>query len=332
MNFKNAIPLAVAIVLGGVAAKVGHDLVAHQKAAAAISNASVARMIVAKDGIAPGTILTAELLGFVTVPVATVPPGSFADGVVLSKRVTIVSLMKGQPIMENMLAPEGSSNGLTAIVPDGYRAVTLDVNEVSGVAGLLVPGCRIDVVTTIPAESGQMVARTIARNLEIVAVGRRFGDAVKVGAKEDAGDLAPAKSVTVIVTPKEAELIDLAAHTGAPRLVLRGSRDTKTDLSDDFTQGVTLADLRGMQSEHMGFSGLITKLIEVVARAQTPAPSSLFETPAATTKPVESTTRLITVIRNTKEEAVQIERRIEGFQGPTPVANTDQSDVNKNGN
>jgi Flp pilus assembly protein CpaB len=187
-------------------------------------------------------------------------------------------------------------------------------------------------VTTLASTDGQMVARTIARNLEIVAVGRRFGDLPKVGGKEDAGDLGPAKSVTVIVTPKEAELIDLAAHTGAPRLVLRGSRDSRSDLAGDLTQGVTLADLRGTQSEHMGFNGLITKLIEVVAKAQPATPPSLFETASPTTKPAEANTRLITVIRNTKEEAIQIERHFEAPQGPVPVANTDQSDVNKGGN
>ena len=119
---------------------------------------TVVQIAVAKENIPPGTALRVENLIAQTVQEGSVPPGAFRDQRAVLNRVLTVGVMKGQPVLENMLAPEGTSRGLTAIVPDGMRAVTLEVNEVSGVAGMLVPGCRIDMVTTLSGESGGMVS------------------------------------------------------------------------------------------------------------------------------------------------------------------------------
>ena len=80
-----------------------------------------------------------------------------------------------------------------------------------------------------------------------------------------------------------------------------------------------------------GLGGIFTKLIETIAKATPPArPTSLFsEAPQPATKPADQT-RLVTIIRNTKEQAVQIETRTE--MQPTNFAETDFSPINKNGN
>lgn len=324
MNAKAWMPLGVAIVLGGIAAKVGRDMISRKETTKTVT-VNMSRVVVAKDNISPGTALKAE--GLVATPVAegSLPPGSFRDVISLNNRVVTMAVIKGQPILENMLAPEGTSKGLTAIVPDGMRAVTLEVNEVSGVAGLLVPGCRIDVVSTLSGEGGQMVARTIARNLQIVAVGRRFAEAIKEGGKEDTADAALARSVTVLATPREAELIDLAGHTGTPRLILRGSRDSRADLGSD-SEAVSVAELRGTPVERgSGWGQMMTRLMETVSKAQQPAPRGLFTESASqpTTKPAE--VRNVIVIRNTKEQSVQVEKGNEPKS--TTFVETDRGDV-----
>jgi pilus assembly protein CpaB len=310
MNAKAWMPLGVAIVLGGIAAKVGRDMMSRKEVTKTVT-VNMSRVVVAKENISPGTALKAESLVATPVAEGSLPPGSFRDVISLNNRVVTMAVIKGQPILENMLAPEGTSKGLTAIVPDGMRAVTLEVNEVSGVAGMLVPGCRIDIVSTLSGEGGQMVARTIARNLQIVAIGRHFAEASKDGAKDEAPEAAPARSVTVLATPREAELIDLAAHTGTPRLVLRGSRDSRTDLGSD-SEAVTVAELRGTPIERGSTWGQsVARLIETFSKAQQPAPRGLFteSAPQPTTKPAD--VRNVMVIRNTKEQAVQIEKHNE---------------------
>ena len=324
MNVKASVPLIVAIVLGGVAAKVGRDMLSRKEAPKQVT-VNVTRLVVAKENITPGTALKLTDLLANSVPETSVTPGTFRDPGVLLNRVVTMPVMKGQPILENMLAPEGSSKGLTAIVPDGMRAVTLEVNEISGVAGMLVPGCRVDVVTTLAGEGGQMLARTVARNLQIIAIGRRFTEVVKEPGKDEGPEPASARTVTLLVSPHEAELMDLASHTGSPRLILRGSRDTHSDLQGE-VGSVTLAELRGStgDSANGGLGGIFTKLIETIARATPPArPTSLFsDPPQPATKPADQT-RLVTIIRNTKEQAVQIETRTE--MKPTNFAETDLS-------
>ena len=325
MNVKAWIPLVVAIVLGGIAAKVGRDMMS-RKQPSKVETVNVTQIAVAKDNISPGTSLKLDALLANTVQETSVPPGAFRDRAALLNRVVTMPVLKGQPILENMLAPKGSSGGLTAVVPDGMRAVTLEVNEVSGVAGMLLPGCRIDIVTTLAGDGGGMVARTIARNLQIVAVGRKFNEGSKDQPREE-GPEPIARTVTLLVNPKEAELIDLAAHTGTPRLVLRGSRDSSAGSAGDSESGVTLAELRGNLGERSGIGGMLTRMIENVSKMPPPTKSLFNDAPwvSPTTKPSESI-RMVTVIRATKEQAVQIERRFDAA-GKMPVAETDKSDA-----
>jgi pilus assembly protein CpaB len=358
MNAKTWAPLVVAIALGGAAAKVGKDFLANRTAPAKTVVVNVARVVVLKEDVAAGTALKAAMLGTSNVPEGTVPPGSFNDTARLLNRVVTMPVLKGQPVLENMLAPEGSAKGLTAMVPDGMRAVSLEINEVSGVGGLLVPGCRVDVVVTISGDNGQQVTRTVARNLQVIAIGRRLSDGSKDKEKDDAAADAgpPARNVTLLVTPREAELVDLAAHNGQPRLVLRGSRDSNKDLAGD-AGSVTIGELRNGpggatsgKSEGGGWmrnalSGLIDPVSKAMAdareqQARAEAAGSLFTRPAeapAATQPAAAGEaekpqfRQVTVIRSTKEQAVSVEVSKEGKRvrvGPD-FANTDTGEAIK---
>ena len=117
MNVKAWMPLIVAIVLGGIAAKVGRDMLSRKEAPQKLT-VNVTRLVVAKENIPPGTALKAIDLVTNSVPETSITPGTFRDPVVLMNRVLTMPVLKGQPILENMLAPEGTSKGLPAIVPD----------------------------------------------------------------------------------------------------------------------------------------------------------------------------------------------------------------------
>jgi len=108
------------------------------------------RIVVAKRDIAPGHTLEAADLTIAAFPPDSVPRGSFREESQLPGRVAALQVVQGQPLLDSFLAMQGSGAGAQAIVPPGMRAVTIEVNETSGVAGLLVPGCRVDVVSTLP--------------------------------------------------------------------------------------------------------------------------------------------------------------------------------------
>jgi pilus assembly protein CpaB len=140
-------------------------------------------------------------------------------------------------MFDGLLAAPGSEGGLTALVPDGMRAVAVEITESSGVGWMLVPGCRVDVIAALRQESGEM-ARTIVENVKVQAVGQRL---VKDRNDGNGSRGEVMKTVTLIVTPKDAESIELAGNSGKLRLVLRGANDTRPTASS----GVRMAELTG---------------------------------------------------------------------------------------
>jgi pilus assembly protein CpaB len=125
------------------------------------------------------------------------------------------------------------------MVPSGMRAIAVDVSEASGLGGLLNPGCAVDVVSTLQDDDiGQQVARIIVADARVLAVGQRLVSSHKQGEEG-----TRPKTVSLLVTPREAEAIELACNTGRTRLVLRSSLDRSTVL----TSGITLAELLGSQ-------------------------------------------------------------------------------------
>ncbi|HYE17494.1 MAG TPA: Flp pilus assembly protein CpaB [Tepidisphaeraceae bacterium] len=236
MNMKTVIPLVVAIVLAVVAAKLGKDMIAKGKTETGPS-LKVAKVVVAKVDLAPGAVLQDADLTTGTVPAEGGPLGTFASPSDVVGRVVTAPLVKGQAVLDSLLAARGATGGAQAMIPKGMRAVTLEVNEVNGVAGLLAPGCRVDVVQTLrmkEQDADAMMAKTIVENLKIIAVGRRT---TTTGPEPE----QLARSVTVLATQEQTEVLDLASRMGQPRLVLRNTLDElKTG-----GKGVTVATLRG---------------------------------------------------------------------------------------
>ena len=242
MNVKAIIPLALALVLGLVAALVARSMMSQNKGPSQ-PDGKFTQIVTVKDGVAPGTELTPAELHVGQILAESAPEGTFTNINDVAGRVTTLQLVKGQPVIESLLAPIGTGSGLQALVPEGMRAITVEVNEFSGVAGLLLPGCNVDVIATIiDSEDEEKLARTIVENVRVISVGQRMSS-------KDEGEEGErmSKSVTLIASPQDAEAIELAAATGRPRLVLRGGNDQASAATD----GVTLAELRGAPKRHI---------------------------------------------------------------------------------
>jgi len=157
-------------------------------------------------------------------------------------RVAMTQIVKGQPVLDTLLAARGSGGGAQAMIPEGMRAVTVEVNEFNGVGGLLLPGCQVDVVHTLKlkddGKDGGMRSMTLVENLKVLAVGRRTAVAPPSSSGGNR-DEQMARSVTLLATQEQAELIDLAAHLGQPRLILRNGMDKRVTGG----RGVTLTEL-----------------------------------------------------------------------------------------
>jgi Flp pilus assembly protein CpaB len=263
--------------------------------------------MVARTDILPGHEITAA--DVIEAQVESVPAESFKDVQLLVGRTPEFRITKGAPILESMLTPAGSGAGIVALVPKGMRAITVEVNEFSGVAGLLVPGCRVDVISTMQNNDGKQVARTIVQNVKVQAVGQRLvANPPPADSDNNKGAAAPpevVRSVTLIAKPKEAESIELAASMGRPRLVLRSQRDEDVEES----AGITIGELSGGSKNSTG-GGFWESAFAFMAHAATqpsvqPAPVQTAQAAPATTQPANI--RTVKVYRQGVESIVQME-------------------------
>jgi pilus assembly protein CpaB len=310
MNVKTWLPLCLSLVVGGIVCKFAYDRMNSQKAEAPVSK--TAQVVVATRGIGAGEMLSDENCELKPVVAESMPESSFHSVAELKGRVAQVQFVKNQPIVETLLAPNGAGAGLQAIIPLGMRAISIEINEFSGVGGMLLPGCHVDVIATVPGESGgEMVSRTIVQNVEITAVGQRIAQQPRKEGEEP----TVFRSVTILATPNEAEAIELAASSGRPRLVLRSG----SDKSLAQTQGVTVSNLRGQS---------IPKIEPRMFVAAAPTTSPTI-TPVEPVKVVVYPT--VKVIRGCVESEVRLDAPIEQrsvvHTDMKPVSNMDTKDA-----
>ena len=292
MKLKTWLPIAVALVLGLFAA-----VLAKRATSKTAAPATSVRIVVARHAIAPGQALAVEDLELRAIASEAPPEGAQVDPSLLVGRTAQAQLLKGQPVLESLLAPQGSASGLQALVPAGMRAMTIEVNEFSAVAGMITPGARVDVLSTMmDSRNSETMSRTIAQNVLVKAVGQATGQVA-----DAAADAKPVRSVTLLVTSKQAEALQLSAVAGRPWLVLRGQSDNAIASSG----GTTLADLRGTTpSFARHFFGALKPTQAAVSQA-TPRIADPTTRPVALAQP----TRSVHTIRGTVENTVQVAPR-----------------------
>ena len=190
-------------------------------------------VVVAKVDIPVGTRLIPEQLTVAQFPANVTPEGAIpAIDENLIGRVVTVSLSPRDPVTDAKLAPIGAAGGLSSMIPEGYRAMTVAVNEVVGVSGFIMPGTLVDVVVVIspPAGSGQegMVSKIVLQNIKVLASGQNIDK--PNNAREVERSI---RAVTLQVTPEQAEKLALASSEGKLQLVMRNS----VDQADEQTTG-----------------------------------------------------------------------------------------------
>ena len=191
-----------------------------------------------------GQKLNPEMLKLVDWPANSTPPDSFKDLAELNGRVTKVSLQVGEPIMGSKLAPIGTQGGLSAVIAEGKRAITVRVNDVVGVAGFALPGNFVDIIVNTQKDVGnidnrqsQDISKIVLEHILVLAVAQEVG--------RDETKPKVVNAVTLEVTPQQAEMIDLARSVGDLSLVLRNQADPE----NSETIGVTKNSLLDIQAE-----------------------------------------------------------------------------------
>ena len=179
-------------------------------------------VVVAKSDIPLGEKITAEHLTLLPMPNGSVPEGAFRKASEVIGRVAIVPIGIRDPITYSKLAPEGTEGGLSAVIPQGYRAMTVKVDDVVGVQGFIMPGSFVDVVAIIVPPGDQTrgpISKIVLQSIKVLASGP------KIDTPENQRTPSEVRSVTLQVTPEQAEKLVLAANEGKLQLVMRNYSD-----------------------------------------------------------------------------------------------------------
>ena len=216
--------IAVALVLALIAVVVAAQWINDQGAA---TNKKVA---VALVDIPMGARITPEMLNQIEWPSNAMPPGAITDLKQLENRVSRTAIEHGEPIMESKLAPAGTTGGLSAVVAQGKRAMTVRVNDVVGVAGFALPGNFVDILVNTQEEARNDSRDGVAREQAISKIVLERILVLAVAQESNRDDTKPkvVNAVTLELTPDQVEKLDLARSVGTLSLVLRNQIDPKT--------------------------------------------------------------------------------------------------------
>lgn len=230
MRNKNLIFVLIGAVLFGLLAATSVS----QYLASVRAKNTLSEMVVAKVDIPLGARIVAEQLTTVQVPRAAMPEGTFTSLDQVPGRIAITKISAREPITASRLARVGAAGGLSAVIPEGYRAMTVKVDDETGIAGFLVPGTLVDVLAVISANGNQgPVSKIVLQNIKVLANGQNLDQ------PKDEREANSVKTVTLQVTPDESEKLALASAEGKLRLALRNS----VDQADEATPGATRRSL-----------------------------------------------------------------------------------------
>ena len=195
------------------------------------------KIAVAKVAIPIGSKIIAEQIMVVQFPKESTPDGAFDSPEKLAGRVAVMNIGAREPITEARLAPEGTAAGLAAVIPEGYRAMTVKVDDAAGISGFIMPGTMVDVVVTIdPREGSGMqdpISKIVLQNIKVLANGQN------IDKPENEREANSVKAVTLQVTPEQAEKLALASSEGKLQLMMRN----QVDQGDEQTKGINKRSL-----------------------------------------------------------------------------------------
>lgn len=179
-----------------------------------------AQVVVAGRDLPSGTILTREDLEIVEWPSGNIPEGFVSQTSDIVGRGVIAAVRRNEPLLETKLASKEAGGGLPITIPAGSRAISVEVDEVIGVAGFVLPGTRVDVLATVMpgTNRSETTTRIILQNVQVLTADQSYQT-------DPAGDPVLVTVVTLLVRPDEAEALTLASTEGKIQLALRNTLD-----------------------------------------------------------------------------------------------------------
>lgn len=196
------------------------------------------KVLVATRDIAPGTFIkTMEHIAFVDMPTDQVKEEYLVDpknkAIELEGAVVREMISAGEPVLLSKVVKPGEGGFLAAVLKPGMRAVSLAVTVVSGAAGFIFPGDKVDLMLTHavkgPSGGERHISETFMEGIRVLAIDQQVNNPDKKA--------QIASTVTLEVTQKQAETLLVASEIGRISLSLR-SREKEGDVAGSTSSGV----------------------------------------------------------------------------------------------
>ena len=219
-------------------------------------------VVVAARPLGVGVTVKPADIKLAKVPGGAFPKGAFAKPEEVIDRPVTSPILQDEPLLEGRLAARGSGLGLAPIIPVGMRAVSVRVNDVSGVAGFVLPGMRVDVLVTGRPPSGDgVITTTCLQNILVLSA----GTAIQADAR---GQAIQAPTVTLLASLDQAEILTLANAEGRIQLVLRNASDQTMEK----TSGAGISELYGARRKASSEPSQPRPRLKPVVNVEAPPP------------------------------------------------------------
>lgn len=247
MRTKSIFFLTLALGCGLVAAVGVQQVLATRERTVAAPTVEMQAIVVAMEDIPMGDPVKITQVKLEDWPKSKIPEGAIFKVENVEGRRTRTKIYKGSPILEAQLLEKGAVDaGASPWIPKGFRVVSVKVDPVSGSASMLRPSDRVDVVVHFPAMPSKGIpkdyTRTILQNVRVFAVDDKYA---LTGDEKTQQKTLQAKTVSLLVTPEQAEILTAATELGQIRLVMRGLGDNEPVQ----TKGVDPMELLGLPTQ-----------------------------------------------------------------------------------
>jgi pilus assembly protein CpaB len=260
-----------------------------------------------------GTDITPDKVRFVDYPNTSIPPGAFTNSAQLlpngKKRVALMPIALNEPILTGKISGVGQGASIAALLPDGMRAASVRINDVSGVAGFVQPNDSVDVLITrqLPDSNNTQQTDVLLQNVRVIAIDQQ--------AKNSDGTPKVARTATLEVSPLDAQKLALAQQVGDLGLVLRKPGEQNNPVVETISMNDLRYNMYGgarypapavVGNFGSAIGGSMVRSGQMIANATAPRPVVRHSAPAKAKSAPAAPSNDIEVYRGTKSDKVKV--------------------------
>jgi pilus assembly protein CpaB len=288
MTRQSLIALAAAIVLGLFAVFIANAYLSGREQKAELGGTT--KVAVASVPLGYGTDITPDKIRFVDYPNSNIPAGTFTSAAALlpegKKRFALMPIGINEPVLASKISGAGQGASIAALLPDGMRAATVRINDVSGVAGFIQPNDSVDVLITRrlagAAQNNAQLTDVLLQNARVIAIDQE--------AKNSDGTPKVARTATLEVAPLDAQKLVLAQEAGNLSLVLRKPGEQNNPVVETISMNDLKYNMYGgarypAPAAVGGYAGAFSDTSAQISRPRSSAPKAGSAKRSGTRKP-----------------------------------------------